>query len=54
MTAVRRIPDSATPLPPMEPFRVKAVEPIRQRSRAEREAALASADLNLFYLAPRM
>jgi tyrosine phenol-lyase len=34
----------------MEPFRVKAVEPIQLRTRAEWEAALTRADLNLFHL----
>jgi tryptophanase len=50
VTVVRRILDSATLLPPIEPFRAKAIEPIRQRTRAEREAALARAHLNLYHL----
>jgi tyrosine phenol-lyase len=36
------------PLPMIEPFRVKAVEPIRMSTRAEREAALERAHFNLF------
>lgn len=35
---------------PLEPWRVKMVEPIRVTTRAEREAALRAADLNLFEL----
>ncbi|HEX6868158.1 MAG TPA: tryptophanase [Candidatus Limnocylindrales bacterium] len=34
----------------IEPFRIHAVEPIRISTRAEREAAIASAGLNLFAL----
>jgi tryptophanase len=37
----------------IEPFRVKAVEPIRLTDRAEREAALAAAGWNLFRLPAR-
>ena len=35
-------------LPMIESFRVKAVEPIRMSTRAEREAALERAHFNLF------
>lgn len=34
----------------IEPFRIKTVEPIRFTTRAQREAALAAADFNLFQL----
>ena len=34
----------------IEPFRIKAVEPIRYTTRAERETALLAADFNLFKL----
>ncbi|MDI1250452.1 MAG: beta-eliminating lyase-related protein, partial [Lacunisphaera sp.] len=34
----------------IEPFRIKTVEPIRFTTRAQREAALATADFNLFQL----
>jgi tryptophanase len=34
----------------IEPFRIKAVEPIRFTTRAQREAALTTADFNLFKL----
>ncbi len=50
MTAARPILDSATLLPHLKPFRVKVVEPIQLRTRAEWEAALTRADLNLFHL----
>ena len=50
MTAVRPILNSATLLPHLEPFRVKAVEPIQLRTRAEWEAALTRADLSLFHV----
>jgi tyrosine phenol-lyase len=36
--------------PIIEPFRIKSIEPIAITSRAEREARLAAADLNLFQL----
>src|SRR5689334_12365557 len=35
---------------PFEPFRIKAVEPIRLSSLSEREGWLAEADYNLFRL----
>jgi tyrosine phenol-lyase len=38
------------PIPPVEPFRVKAIERIPDPSRAEREAALVRAGYNLFNL----
>jgi tyrosine phenol-lyase len=50
MTATRRLPEADTLLPPIEPFRVKAVEPIRRTTLAEREAALARAHFNLFHI----
>jgi tyrosine phenol-lyase len=37
-------------LPMIEPFRVKAVEPIRMSTRAAREAALERAHFNLFHV----
>jgi tryptophanase len=37
----------------IEPFRIRAVEPIRMTTRAERDAALARADWNLFQLPAR-
>ena len=50
MTTVRRVPDPAALLPPIEPFRVKAVEQVHVRTRAERDLALSRANLNLFAL----
>ena len=40
----------STPRPPMEPFRIKTVEPIRFTSPAEREERLVAAGYNLFAL----
>jgi tyrosine phenol-lyase len=50
MTAARRLLEPETLLPPIEPFRVKTVEPIRRTTRAEREAALLRVHFNLFQL----
>jgi tyrosine phenol-lyase len=50
MTATRRILEADTLLPTIEPFRVKAVEPIGRATRAEREAALVRVHFNLFQL----
>jgi tryptophanase len=50
MTATRRILEPATLLPAIEPFRVKAVEPIHRTTREERERALERAHFNLFHL----
>jgi tryptophanase len=50
MTATRRVPEAELPFPSIEPFRVKAVEPIRRTTRAQREAALERSHFNLFGL----
>jgi tryptophanase len=50
MTATRRAPEAELPLPLIEPFSVKAVEPIRRTTRAEREAVLERSHFNLFGL----
>jgi tryptophanase len=39
------------PIPFVEPFRIKVVEPIKQTTRAERQRILAEAHNNLFGVA---
>jgi tyrosine phenol-lyase len=48
-----RVPEADTHLPEIEPFRIKAVEPIPRTTRAEREAALRRAHFNLFQVDAR-
>jgi hypothetical protein len=47
MTMIRRAPEAELPLPSIEPFRVKAVEPIRRTTREQKEAALERSHFNV-------
>jgi hypothetical protein len=46
MTMIRRAPEAELPLPSIEPFLVKAVEPIRRTTR-EQKAALERSHFNV-------